>query len=691
MWNYLIVGAVLLARLIAGSDQEYDIGIGIGDITGPAAEIGMLGYAKSGQVTAGIHFRVYSRAFIIGDGTSRVVIVNIDSGMVSDIVKTQVVAQLQKQFGQDLYREDNVLLTATHTHSSAGGFMQYLLYNLLTQGFIKQAEDLQVTGIVRSIERAHKRITKGYIYWNEGDLEDANINRSPSAYEANPAEEKAKYKNNTDTKMLLLKFTDLQNNPIGMINWFAVHPTSMNNSNKLISGDNKGYAEMMFEKKMNGNGLPGKGPFIAAFAQSNEGDVSPNLKGPRCIDTGRPCDFEKSTCNGRNEKCIAFGPGKDMFESTKIIGQRQMHEALDLFNSASQKLSGSVKVAYQTVNMGKYEVGDNEAEPTTTCTAALGYSFAAGTTDGPGEFDFTQSTTRSTPFWNFVRDFIGKPSKEAIKCHSPKPILLPVGEMRFPYPWVASIIPTQLLKIGQLYIIGAPGEFTTMSGRRLRASVEKVVTAKDKDAMVVLAGLSNTYTHYVATYEEYQVQRYEGASTIYGPHTLAAYQKQFEILAQHLTSGSNLSAGPALPNLLSKQISFKTGVVYDGTPLGKRFGDVVTDAKQSYSKGERVVVTFVSGHPRNNLLLEGTYLKVEKLGKDGQSWDVVATDGNWETKFYWRRTAPIFGQSQVTVTWDIPDDAEPGTYRIRHFGHSRNLLQMVSPYEGTSGRFKVNP
>ncbi|EEC07655.1 hypothetical protein IscW_ISCW005516 [Ixodes scapularis] len=42
MWNYLIVGAVLLARLIAGSDQEYDIGIGIGDITGPAAEIGMV-------------------------------------------------------------------------------------------------------------------------------------------------------------------------------------------------------------------------------------------------------------------------------------------------------------------------------------------------------------------------------------------------------------------------------------------------------------------------------------------------------------------------------------------------------------------------------------------------------------------------------------------------------------------------
>lgn len=31
------------------------------------------------------------------------------------------------------------------------------------------------------------------------------------------------------------------------------------------------------------------------------------------------------------------------------------------------------------------------------------------------------------------------------------------------------------------------------------------------------AGPANTYSHYVTTREEYGVQRYEGASTIYGP------------------------------------------------------------------------------------------------------------------------------------------------------------------------------
>ena len=50
-----------------------------------------MGYAKPGQDTAGIHFRLYSRAFILGDqqGT-RIVLVNNDIGMVSQIVSIEV-------------------------------------------------------------------------------------------------------------------------------------------------------------------------------------------------------------------------------------------------------------------------------------------------------------------------------------------------------------------------------------------------------------------------------------------------------------------------------------------------------------------------------------------------------------------------------------------------------------------------
>lgn len=51
---------------------------------------------------------------------------------------------------------------------------------------------------------------------------------------------------------------------------------------------------------------------------------------------------------------------------------------------------------------------------------------------------------------------------------------------------------------------------------------------------VVVAGLSNVYTHYITTFEEYQKQRYEAGSTIYGPHTLRAYQQQYQYLTENL-------------------------------------------------------------------------------------------------------------------------------------------------------------
>ena len=55
------------------------------------------------------------------------------------------------------------------------------------------------------------------------------------------------------------------------------------------------------------------------------------------------------------------------------------------------------------------------------------YSFAAGTTDGPGMFGFLQGTTTDNPFWNKVRDFLSEPTQEEIECQAPKPILLNTG------------------------------------------------------------------------------------------------------------------------------------------------------------------------------------------------------------------------------------------------------------------------
>ena len=47
--------------------DEYLLGVGKGDITGPVVEINFMGYANASQVGTGLRQRIYSRSFIIGD------------------------------------------------------------------------------------------------------------------------------------------------------------------------------------------------------------------------------------------------------------------------------------------------------------------------------------------------------------------------------------------------------------------------------------------------------------------------------------------------------------------------------------------------------------------------------------------------------------------------------------------------
>ncbi|CAF3095155.1 unnamed protein product, partial [Rotaria sp. Silwood2] len=108
----------------------------------------------------------------------------------------------------------------------------------------------------------------------------------------------------------------------------------------------------------------------------------------------------------------------------------------------------------------------------TTCQAALGYAFAAGATDGHGDFDFKQSTNSTNPFWQYLSSFIATPTPEQIQCQAPKPILLDVGQTK-PIEWVPFILPLQIFQIGQLIIVAVPGEFTTMSGRRLKSTIKQ--------------------------------------------------------------------------------------------------------------------------------------------------------------------------------------------------------------------------
>ncbi|XP_058215615.1 neutral ceramidase 1 [Rhododendron vialii] len=766
MWFWAFLVCVLLSFGETVSASTYLIGLGSYDITGPAADVNMMGYANTEQTTSGLHFRLRARTFIVAEPQgNRVVFVNLDACMGTQLVKLKVLERLKSRYG-DLYGEQNVAISGTHTHAGPGGYLQYVLYLVTSLGFVRQSFDVIVDGIEKSIIEAHDNLRTGSIFINKGELLDAGVNRSPSAYLSNPVTERSKYKYNVDKEMTLLKFVDDEWGPIGSFNWFATHGTSMSRTNSLISGDNKGAAarfmEDLYEKNTSENELgssntekfeairiprrvssvipnlheyrkelmelassfqssPGKATtkissaarrvrsalrqadkpqFVSAFCQSNVGDVSPNVLGAFCLDTGVPCDFNHSTCNGKNELCYGRGPGyPDEFESTRIIGERQFKKAVQLFNAASEQLKGKVSYKHEHVNFSNLEVTIPKEgggyEKVKTCPAAMGFAFAAGTTDGPGAFDFQQGDDKGNAFWRLVRDVLKTPTEEQVKCQHPKPILLDTGEMKEPYDWAPSILPVQILRVGQLVIVSVPGEFTTMAGRRLREAVKMVLTSGrngefNSNVHVVIAGLTNAYSQYVTTFEEYQVQRYEGASTLYGPHTLNAYIQEFRKLSMALINGQAVEAGPQPPDLLDKQISLLTPVVVDTTPLGVNFGDVKIDvpSNSTFKRGDMVTVTFWTGCPRNDLMTEGTFALVEILqGKE--EWIPEYDDDDFCLRFKWSRPAKLSPMSYATIEWRIPAHAVSGVYRIRHFGASKGLLGSIHHFTGSSSAFVV--
>ncbi|XP_031249754.1 neutral ceramidase 2 [Pistacia vera] len=739
------------------SASAYLISLGSYDITGPAADVNMMGYANSEQVTSGIHFRLRARTFIVAEPQgNRVVFVNLDACMASQILTIKVLERLKARYG-DLYTEQNVAISGIHTHAGPGGYLQYVVYIVTSLGFVHQSFDVIVDGIEKSIIQAHENLRPGSIYVNKGEILDAGVNRSPSSYLNNPAAERSKYKYDVDKEMTLIKFVDNEWGGIGSFNWFATHGTSMSRTNSLISGDNKGAAarfmEDWFKQSVSNrsgtdriprrvssiipdpqenrtelmklaasfkplHGQPAtrymsvasrvrtsleqakKPQFVSAFCQSNCGDVSPNTLGAFCTDSGLPCDFNHSTCNGKNELCYGRGPGyPDEFESTRIIGEKQFRKAVELFSKATEQLKGKVGYRHTYIDFSKIEVSlpnvGGGTEVVKTCPAAMGFAFAAGTTDGPGAFDFKQGDDQGNPFWKLVRDVLKPPDQEQVNCQRPKPILLDTGEMKVPYDWAPSILPVQILQIGQLVILCVPGEFTTMAGRRLRDAVKSVLISGGREKFnsnvhIVIAGLTNTYSQYVTTFEEYQVQRYEGASTLYGPHTLSAYIQEFKKLAAALVSGQAVEPGPQPPDLLNKQISLLTPVVVDATPGNANFGDVKTDVppNSTLKRGDMVTVTFWSACPRNDLMTEGTFALVEIL-QNKKTWVPAYDDDDFCLRFKWSRPAKLSPQSFATIEWRIPESAVSGVYRITHFGASKSLLGSIHYFTGSSSAFVV--
>jgi neutral ceramidase len=596
------------ARLDA--DSPWLAGCGVADVTGEPWQVGLMGYGMRFQRSTGIQLRQRSRAFVFVDRATgqRLVYVVADIAMFFRNVRDAVLAELEPS----LYAEDNLVLTATHTHAGVAGYSGYKLYNMTTKGFRPRTFQAIVDGVVASIRAAEADLGPARLVLARGELHDASVNRSPTAFARNPATDRVYFPAAIDPTTTLLRI-ERGGRLVGAINWFATHGTSMTNRNTLISGDNKGYAAFHWERS-------GGPRFVAAFAQTNAGDMSPNVPD------------------------ATLGPTDDDVENTRVIGTRQADAAQALAGDGNGvELGGLLQARLVDVNLDRLDVAaefTGDGRPHRTGRAVLGAAFAAGTKEGPGQKPFKEGAG-ANPLLSLCCSLSFRLRPSLADAQRPKAMLIPSGRLG----WTAAVLPVQLVRIGPLVLIALAQEVTIVAGLRLRRAAAEVLGVPMDDVLV--QGYANDYAGYVTTPEEYDEQRYEGGHTMFGRWELAAYVQEVTRLATELRDGAPAAARTDRPSSPRRVTA---------SPAEIRCTGCATQPQVAYTGGDTVVAEFTVTGAEG--ALQPTYCFVSDA--DGTR---VAEDGDWSTTVEWLQRDKKW---LARCSWHVPTDLPAGTYAVQY-------------------------
>lgn len=514
----------------------YTIGLSKIEINVPLLPVAMMGYGDWDNRVKSQFTKLNVRALVIKSAKKKLIFVNAEMLMITPKIRREVLVDLTEKHTSLNIQSEDVMLTAQHTHSAPSGYSDYAFYNFTTPGFCQEVFDGYKNAIVTSIVEAHKEMFKGTLSIKKGLFglnEKVAWNRSIKAYNNNPEVDKITEQTTAkgiDREMKLLEVKDSSGNLKGSINWFGVHTTSIGPKNTKISFENKGYAAQFLEEEHTGS--------IHMFAQGKSGDVSPHYHGPKQL------KVRKEVAKNNDH------------EYAKQNGAIQYKKANEIIKADGVEVSGELKSILSFQDFSNKEVlpefanGDKAIK---TSDACIGLAMLKGTpVDGPGIGKGLSGVVKG------INGIVNKKQKHlnqgekvvminASTCEfmgTGKMNVLPgfldpqIGATNKMYKngslnehtLVPTILPSQIFIIGSLAIVGVAGEITTTAGKRLEESITNQLASQGIKE-VILSPYANCYMGYITTPEEYRVQNYEGGHTVYGPHTLGAFQTVFNELA----------------------------------------------------------------------------------------------------------------------------------------------------------------
>jgi neutral ceramidase len=616
----LTAGLALTVLAVPSNAYALRAGAGRSDVTPPTGFYTM-GYVRSDAVARGQHTRLYARALVLEQRGRKLALVATDLGFTPGGMTVEV----GKKLASRGFDERNIVISASHTHSGPAGWSPFGSDNFVppttgTPTKFSLDTDRQLYGflidrVAIAIARADDDLGPARAAWGSSTLLGVTQNRSLEAFLANFGKDlpygqgrvdmvPGGYPRTIDPNVDVLRVDRVRGKrsiPMGAWLDFADHGTVDPYTFGVYSGDHQGPAARIFEAAVRRQGhVPHGDEVVGAYGNSDAGDMSAGL--------------------GRR------GPAK-----ADEVGRAEADAMLKAWRRAGRRLSGDPPVAWLWTRMCFCGQPSGNSGPTAT-EPSVGFPFLTGSEENRGPlYDVTHVNHEGDRL-----PFDAGPQGRKIQAVGPP-------EAKFP-----SALPILAIRLADTLAATIPGEMTVEMGRRTREALA-AAAAPLGIKRVVLVGYANEYLHYFTTPEEYEMQHYEGGSTLFGEFSSDVLRDSLVALT------SRLAAGKLAPD--PQPFDGTNGVVPDYTPYDR--GAASGSALTQPSAVERLTRARFSwqGGPRGfDRPLDNAFVRIER--RVGKSWRQVADDLGLQ--IIWR----VDDNGAYNAEWQVPIDARPGIYRF---------------------------
>ena len=656
-----LAAVATLAAAAPASAGSLRAGAGKADIT-PRTGHYLGGWTRADRVARGQHTRLFARTIVLERDGRKVALVAIDLFMVPG----GMVKQIGDRLAARGFSEQNIVISASHTHSGPGGYANFPTLNTAAPSLQTATDPATFFGffnperaepqlyrfvleqIERSIVRADDDLGPARAGWGSERIVGLTRNRSLEAHLANhgvnreygkgrESDDPGGYEHTIDPAVDVLRVDKLVRRrvaprgrrrarrgrgrdapvltgrvtrrtrtvavPIGAWSNFANHGTVTKSSFQFYNADHHGSATRVFEQGVRRAGkVRGGQEVVNVYGNSAEGEMSAGLD-------------------------------RDGPAASDYVGRVEANAMLRAWKAAGTQMSATPALDLRWTRMcfcGQTTEGGRVAEE-----SQVGFPFLTGSEEERGPlYDVTQ------------RHFEGQRAPiDQGDPHGRKQFLPGVGTGGVP-----NRVPLVALRIGSRLMVTIPGEANKEAGERVRAAVSSSVAGAGIER-VVLSGLANEFVLYFTTPEEYERQHYEGGNSHFGRWSLNLLRGELATLAGRLVRGE-----PAQP---AAAFDPTNGVKPDGAPYGggaDRGTLIAGPAERPFGRLERVSIAWQGGPQGLDRPVDRAFVTAQR--RVGRRWRRV--DDDLGLAMLWK----VDANGRHEAQWEIPLTARPGRYRL---------------------------